>query len=659
MFRRVLLIALAVAACAPATRDPAPDGGLRLPAAICTAGTRWGKGTQVFRDSTAAWGLDTLKVEGGRITAADVDGDGWADLMVRRGGGRSDDFAPGGVRHSWLLHNDAKGHFEDRTQASGLATPRLPANAARGRPYEVVLFADVDNDGDADAFSGLSTVDQTIALGETTELLLGGAGGTFTLGAATSPVRRAGIVEVPTSAAFTDFDRDGNLDLWVTEHNLPNGTMQQDRLYRGDGAGGFLEATGEAGLTTLDWTDVTAMNEGRAHARAWAGAACDLNGDSLPELLTASYGRAPNHLWQARREGGRIVYGNRSVDSGYAYDDDFSWKDNYFARCFCMKNETEPGCEGVLPASGCSQENWNHATDRQRFRQGGNSGSTVCSDLDNDGDIDLVTSEIKHSWAGAGSDGAELLINSGEADVRFTRPGGAATGVVVPHPDESVTASHPDKTCALRNSTDWNEGIITANVLDFDNDGWPDVLLAGTDYPGNKALLYHQDEKLKFSLVPITEGLDHHRALGVVVADFDRDGDLDLVIGHSRARCDKCGPDDCYATTQVRFFENVLGDGGNWLQLDLEGAAGTNRDAIGARVSVSANGVTQTQEIGGGFGHTGAQNDKVLHFGLGTACEADVVVRWPNGRETAEIVHLPAGHRFRLREGSAPQAVER
>ena len=62
--------------------------------------------------------------------------------------------------------------------------------------------------------------------------------------------------------------------------------------------------------------------------------------------------------------------------------------------------------------------------------------------------------------------------------------------------------------------------------------------------------------------------------------------------------------------------------------------------------------MTQTQEVGGGYGHYGAQDDLVLHFGLGDACEAEVEVRWPDGTLTVEQFTLPGGHRFAITQGS-------
>ena len=73
---------------------------------------------------------------------------------------------------------------------------------------------------------------------------------------------------------------------------------------------------------------------------------------------------------------------------------------------------------------------------------------------------------------------------------------------------------------------------------------------------------------------------------------------------------------------------------GNFVQLVLEGAEGTNRFAIGARVEIEAGGSTQTREVSGGYGHYGAQDERPLHVGLGEACEATVTVHWPSARSS-------------------------
>jgi hypothetical protein len=415
----------------------------------------------------------------------------------------------------------------------------------------------------------------------------------------------------------------------------------QARLYRGDGTGAFSEVTETAGILTQPWRNIADLNEGRSHARAWASAACDLNGDGTPELLTPSYGRAPNHLFQGVRGEAGVTFVNRSVASGYAYDSNMSWQDNQFARCFCQANPTAIDCMGVPPPLVVCSPNWNHDQDREPFRLGGNSGATRCYDVDNDGDLDLLTSEIRHWWAGLGADGGELLVNTGETDVRFERPGNEATGLAIVHTP----------------ATSWDEGHMTNLVFDFDNDGWADVYIGASDYPGNRGHLFRQTAPLAFTEVETADFFEHNRSHGAVVADFDRDGDLDLVAGHSRARCDASGPNGCYATEQVRAFENVL-ESGNFIQLRLAGGEGTNRGAIGARVTVTAGAVTQTQEVEGGHGHYGTELDPTLHFGLAGECEAEITVRWPDAELTMETFTLPAGHRFEIVQGERPRAIQ-
>ncbi len=612
-----------------------------IPEAVCGPGTRWTAGTTAFREATSEWNL--TGVEGVRLSVTDIDGDGWADLEVRRGTVGIEDFSSPDGRHTWLLRNDGEGHFEDVTESSGFLARR---NGPGGRPMTIAAWGDVDNDGDLDAYTGLDTQDWDAVGMELSEILLNDGTGHFTLGPADNPIRNADTVDVPAGASFVDIDHDGDLDLWVPQHNSTgasgNITLRQDRAWLGDGTGRFADATEALGMITADWIDQDLMDMGLAHTRAWSANACDLNGDGFAELLAGSYGRSPNHLWQARFADGGVTYQNRSVAAGYAYDDDLTWQDNQFARCFCQANPTAEDCAGVPPPVLVCSDNWNHDTDRRPWRLGGNSGATICGDIDNDGDIDLFTTEIKHWWAGSGADGSEVLVNDGASDPVFARPGDDALGLAIDHSSE----------------LSWDEGHMTAAILDFDNDGWPDIYLGASDYAGNYGHLYHQESALSFVEVPPAQGIEHNRSHGVIVADFDRDGDLDVIVGHSRARCDATLPNDCYPTSQVRFFENLAGDGGNFLQIELEGSGGTNRAAIGARVIVRAGGVTQTQEVGGGHGHFGSQNDRVLHFGLGAACEAEVEVRWPDAEHSVETFTLPAGHRFRWPQGRPPRPAE-
>ena len=636
-----LVALLGVAACV----EPGKGGGTEDPSdtadsgevdddilAECASGVRWSAGTAAFIDASAAWGLPELSPVGVRVSVGDIDADGWPDLVVRANTG-GEDFSADGTRNTWLLRNQGDGTFADVTEASGFTTARA---GGTGRSAPVVVWGDVDNDGDLDAYAGLP--DASDAIDETSEILLNDGSGSFTLGPESSDLR-VSRGETPYGAAFVDYDRDGFLDLWVGEYTL-DGSATQDRLFRGDGTGAFEDVTEAAGLETEEWRTLTDLNEGRAHSVSWSAAACDLNADGWPELLSASYGRAPNHLWQ--NDGGTFV--NRSVDSGYAFDHRTDWSDNESARCWCSLNPDDDDCDGIPEPEyiACRTDadafRWSHTYDREAFRLGGNSGASICRDIDNDGAIDILTSEIVHWDVGSSSDPSELLFNTGAADVTFERPGNEATG---------LTRSHDGVT--------WDDGDITGSVFDFDNDGWADVYIGSSDYPGTRGLLFHQASPRAFEAVLPEEGIDHTRSHGSAIADFDRDGDLDIVVGHSSQRCD----DDCRDTFEVRLFENQMAADSNWVQLDLRPADGSNGAAIGARVSVVTDSLAQVQEVTGGFGQWGNQDDRVLHYGLGPDCLAEVTVRWPDAAGTEETFTVGSGYRWVLTQGGEAEAIVR
>ncbi len=586
-----------------------------------------GEPARYYVDRTAAVGLEG--VHGVRLGAVDLDGDGYADLVVRSGKG-TDDFAAG-KRATWVLLNrpapDGTGRvFVDFTEESGLL--RRP-DGSQGHTTRVVVFADVDNDGDLDAFVGVP-VDPKADNGDRSAIYLNDGTGHFSW---TDP----GDVAHPDEAlplygaAFVDYDRDGFVDLWVAY--AWGDQPEADRLYRGDGTGRFTDVTEAEGLMTPPPPySVADMNAMANHRNSWGATACDVDGDGWPDLLASTYGRGFNSLWRGGPEG----FADIAFDSGAAADEDADWTTNYNAQCYCKLNPTAPDCAGVppppdfFPCAPGQTLRWNHDYDREPFRNGGNTFTTLCADMDNDGAMDLVNFEIVHWDVGPSSDPTRVLFNDGAAPPHFERPTLDDLGLV--------------RTWGGR--IDWNAGDMTGAAFDLDNDGWKDLLIGSSDYPGTRAFLYRQDAPRHFVEIPPDRGILHPRSHGVAIADFDRDGDLDVVLGHSRARCG--GADDCYDTPQVHYFRNDAGAANNWLQLRLAAPAGANRASVGARVTVEAGGLVQVQEVSGGYGHFGIQHDLVVHFGLGAACAADrVEVRWPDAQGSTTVVHaLPANHRW-------------
>ena len=631
---------------ADAGGDPAVDPDEEEFTPVCNEGSSWSPGQSAFRDVTAEWGL--LGVVGVYLNTADIDGDGWPDLLVRNGGG-PDDFSAGGERSRWVLRNTGAGEFEDVTQSSGLLAGRVNDDPDFGRNAKLFASGDVNNDGYLDVFTGCSRIDYLDESTETAEIMLGNGDGTFTLGPEGSAARFADKSSNPVGASFVDFDLDGNLDLWVVHNERPVRDPMQDKLLRGDGEGGFTDVTYPRGLYTREWNWLDDLNSALCHSWGWGALACDLNNDGMAELLASSYGRSPNHLWRAARDGEDISYVNESVASGYAFDLRVDWTDDLNAQCYCEDNPEEEDCDmppepesyaicEILRAAFGDTYRWSHELSREPFQLGGNSGTTVCFDINNDGFFDLLTTEIVHSDVGSCSDPSEILVNLGDPDVRFDRPGNDVTGLL-----------------RVDDLEFWNHGDMTAAVFDFDNDGWPDIYIGSAEYSGTKGLLFHQEAPLEFELLDTADYFEHYRSHGVTAADFDRDGDLDIVVGHSLFRCEGYpDPWECSDTSQIRFFENLMGEGSNWLQLRLEGGGGANRFAIGARVEVAANGYTQMQQVDGGHGRNGLQPDLLLHFGLGPACEAEVTVHWPDASGSVQTFTVPANARHYIVQGSDP-----
>ncbi|HMG33123.1 MAG TPA: CRTAC1 family protein [Blastocatellia bacterium] len=243
-------------------------------------------------------------------------------------------------------------------------------------------------------------------------------------------------------------------------------------------------------------------------------------------------------------------------------------------------------------------------------------------DYDNDGRLDLYVTNFS-------DDSNTLRHNDGE---------GYFTDVTFP-------AGHGETTMPFLG---WG-----TSFLDFDNDGWLDIIVAnghvypvvdqhqwGTSY-AQQPLLFRNGGQGRFPRVQAAVGSGLALSItgrGLAVADFDGDGRIDVVINNMDA--------------SPTLLHNVNATVGHWLGLKLVGdpAMHSPKDAIGAAVYVTAGGLRRRADVISGAGYC-SQNDLAIHFGLGEATKIDKLeIKWPGG--STQVVAVPACDRvFTVVEG--------
>jgi hypothetical protein len=520
----------------------------------------------LFVERTAEAFPEGVILGNGRAMVVDFDGDGRDDIVAIPTDTSVE--APSTPR---LLRNttepDGAWSFEDATAASGMA----------GASMAILIFGDVDNDGDMDAFSGTTyrTAPATPALWRND-----GAGHFTREDVATLlPHRRtATIYKEMAAGTLADFDRDGFLDLYLGMFN--DGDLNTnyyapspDELYRGDGTGGFTFVPLPDQHNPLT-SQVEPDYEGMPR-RTYGVCPADHDDDGDLDLFVNNYGA-----------------GRPAMDSPPLY-----WDWNLLWRNDGQMNMTDVGVESGVHATprgiGGVEEERPLVMGGRTYPGpiGGNGFGCHWGDFDNDGDLDLIVGTIAHPDYKQ-SDRTLLHVN----------PGGAP-GSVRAFSEESAARG-----------LEYYEDELHAFFIDLDLDGRLDLAVSRLR-GGSKQEFYLQGSDQRFARQTwANTGVDIERPGPTLWLDVDGDGDLDFFMPQSATG---------------RLFEN-RGAQNAWLTLDL--VARAPRDATGARVTLRSFVGTQMREVIGGSGHYNTQQGRTVMFGLGGDSGArEVTIRWPDG----------------------------
>ena len=463
--------------------------------------------------------------------------------------------------------------------------------------------------------------------------------------------RQAGLAEVnddsgtSMDSVWGDYDNDGRLDLFVVKWG-------RDHLFHNNGDGTF--------------TDVTALafrDENGAPGSPWANGASavwvDYDGDSWLDLYVGNY-FAPFDLWhlehtrimhddfeKARNAGRNFLFRNNrdgtftelaaklhlddpgwTLSVGHGDIDNDGWPDIYCANDF--------GSDQVFLNLG--DGTFRNITE-EAFGEDTKKGMNVdFGDFDGDGWLDIYVTNITTSeylkegnmlWYNDASSqqGVPLFVDVSAETMTFD--GGWGWGAKFFDFDNDgdqdivtvngfISAGEGNYWYDLASWTVTGEDVSDAL-------NWPPI--GNRSFSGHEATrLWRNEGELMFTEVARQAGIDDRSdGRGAVVFDYDNDGDLDLYLANQGMK--------------PVFFRNDLGASGHWLGLRLVGRpdAGSNRDAVGARVTAVTASGPQIRELDGGNSYCG-QSDRRIYFGLGDQRMVDrLEIRWPSRR--VQVIH--------------------
>ena len=479
-----------------------------------------------FTEVAAEVGIYSVELAGGAIIE-DFDGDGLLDIMTSS-------WDPSQSLRLYVNKGNwaGNGNFAERTESAGLSAQTGGLN---------IVQTDYDNDGDADVL--VMRGGWLMSNGQMRRSLLANDGD----GAFTDITRQAGLgtpAYPSQSAAWADFDNDGDLDMFSCNESMPESPEPDapiifpSQLFRNDG-GAFTDVAPQLGVSNLRY----------CKGSAWG----DYDNDGDADLYVSNYA-GENRLY--RNDGGAFT-------------------------------DVAPKLGVADPVESFAAWFW---------------------DYDNDGWLDLFVAGYARDIDSVAAD--YLGLPTDGARPRLYRNDGAGGFA-------DVTAE---------SGLDDVQQTMGANFGDFDNDGFPDILL-GTGFPAFDALApnvaYRNDGAGGFDNATFAAGLGHmQKGHGAAFGDLDADGDQDAFM-----QVGGFYPSDGFPNA---LYQNP-GNSNRWLTVRLVGVQ-SNRAGIGARVRVdveTADGARSIYAVvgsGGSFGASSLQQE--IGLGDATAIRA-VEVWWP------------------------------
>ncbi len=394
-----------------------------------------------------------------------------------------------------------------------------------------------------------------------------------------------------------DYDNDGDSDLFVTNYG-------RDTLYRNNGDGTFTDVTEDAGVGSTLW-GVGAVffdydNDG--YLDLYVGNYLEFDpeyrlyyeADEFPGPL--AYPGQQDVLYRNNGDGTftDVTKSAGVVNEGRAmgvlssdYDDD-GWVDLFVANDAMENYLYHNNADGTFSEVGFEAG--------VAFSEHGDVSSSMggdFADYDLDGDLDLLVPDMVFN---------SFYRNMGNG---YFEDVSAHIGI------GEISGQY------------WSWG---GDLFDYDNDGDLDLIISNGD--GHRL---DTQEELFLANVPASNGdrvfkdaagesgeFFRHKSVsrGMALGDYDNDGDLDVFILN--------------LDQPSILLRNDGGNRNHWIMIQLEGTK-SNRDGVGARVSVRAGNLKQTEELKTGTSYL-SQNDPRLHFGLGHRKHVDEIeIRWPSG----------------------------